>query len=51
MKKLLVLLVLVAIGYGTYKFLMDVRDTTAKKQDVLKPGEKALRESDKEDAK
>jgi hypothetical protein len=48
MKKLLVILILVGLGYGTYKYLEKVKETTAQKQDLLKPSEKALKEMDKE---
>ena len=51
MKKLLVILVLAGLAYGTYKYLETVKNETAKKQDVLKPSEKALKESEKEDGK
>lgn len=51
MKKLFVLLVLLGLGYGTYKYLEKVKDQTAQKQDLLRPSEKALREMDKEEAK
>ena len=48
MRKLFVLFLLVALGYGTYKYLERVKDRTAEKQDLLKPSEKALREMDQE---
>ena len=51
MKKLLFLIVLGALAYGTYVYLQKVKDETAKKGDVLKPSEKALKESEKEDGK
>ena len=51
MKKLLFALLLVAIAYGTYKYLETVKNETGKKQDILKPSEKALKQMDKEDGK
>ena len=48
MKKLLLLLVLVGLAYGTWKYLEAVKDKTAQRSDSLKPGEKALREMDKQ---
>ena len=48
MKKLLVVLLLAALAYGTWKYLEKVKDTTAERSDSLKPSEKALKEMDKE---
>ena len=39
MKKLLFLIVLGALAYGTFKYLESVKNETSKKQDVLKPSE------------
>lgn len=46
MKKLLFVVLLVALGYGAYKYMEAVKEKTAERSDSLKPSEKALREMD-----
>jgi hypothetical protein len=49
MKKLLWILLLAAVAYGTWMYLQKVKDTTAQNQGRLKsPSEKALKDMDKE---
>ena len=48
MKKLLILLILVGLAYGTWKYLEAVKEKTAQRSDSLKPSEKALKEMDKQ---
>lgn len=50
MKKLLLVVVLVALAYGAYRYLQGVQEKTAERQDLLRPSEKALKEMDKESA-
>ncbi len=46
MKKLFLLLVLIGLSYGIWKYMSDVHDRTTENKDVLKQSEKALREMD-----
>lgn len=48
MKKLLFVIILIALGYGAYKYMEQVKNKTAERSDSLKPSEKALREMDAE---
>lgn len=48
MKKLFLLALLVALGYGTYKFLESVKNTTATGGGATKRSEKALKDMDKD---
>ena len=43
MKKLLVVLILAGLAYGTWKYLEKIKERTAARSENLKPGEKALR--------
>jgi len=48
-KKLLFLALIVAVAYGTWRYLQYVQQNAAANQDRLKsPSEKALKESDKQ---
>jgi predicted DNA repair protein MutK len=51
MKKLLIVLLLIGAAYGAWKYMERVQQETAKKQDKLKPSEKALKELDKEESR
>jgi hypothetical protein len=51
MKKLLFVLLLAGVAYGTWKYMETVQQKAAAKQDMLKQSEKALKEMDKEQGK
>ena len=52
MKKLLFVLLLAGVAYGTWMYLQKVQQTTAQNQGRLKsPSEKALKDMDKEQGK
>ncbi len=51
MKKLLFVLLLAGVAYGTWKYMEAVQQKTAEKQGTLKQSEKALKEMDKEQGK
>jgi hypothetical protein len=49
MKKLLFLVLIVGVAYGTWKYLQQVQQNASQQQDRLKsPSEKALKDMDKE---
>ncbi len=48
MKKLLVIAIIAAIGYGAYKYMEQVQQKAAAKHDAVNPGEKALKQMDAE---
>lgn len=52
MKKLLFVALLAGAAYGAWKYMEAVQQSAVKKQDRLKsPGEKALKDMDKEQSK
>ncbi len=51
MKKLLFIILLGGVAYGTWKYLEKVKDKTAEQQDRLKPSQKALKDIEKEEQK